>query len=433
MSYTEVVTRLAWEDLPDAVQAQSKRCLKDIVATAAGSRLLPQSAHAEAIVAEQFGTGAVPMWFTGTASSPLGAAFYNALAIDSLDCHDGFRPNKGHAGATVVPVAAGACAGRAVSGKQLLTAVTMGYELACRAGLAIHALSAPTVHSSGAWAALGAAASGALIQGISPEGLDRVLGMAEYYAPVSPILRCTTHPSIVKDGAAAGAWAAAMALVMAGRDLPGLPSVFEAEPEGREQGASIGEDWMVLRQYFKPYPTCRWTQPVVEGVLSLQREHGFDWQEIERIEVATFREGAELTKFPPEHPDGAQYCTPWAVAAMLVDQELGVRQIHPDRLSDPDILDLGRRVSTRVADDLQERFPAECLARATLTMRDGRTLQGSTTGARGDYTDPLSEAEMEQKFRGLATDSLGEAKSQEIEAVLDSLEERPADDLLALL
>ena len=433
MAYVDKLLGMCWEDLPRSVQHRAKRCLKDIVATAAGSLALPASAKAESFVERQYARGDVPLWFTGKHSSSAGAAFFNALTIDSLDCHDGFRPNKGHAGATVVPVAVGACVGRKVSGRELLFAVVMGYEIACRAGLAVHALYAPAYHASGAWAALGAAAAGARILGFPKEAVDKTLGIAEYYGPIAPILRCTRYPSIVKDGAGAGAWAAAMALAMQACGMDGLPSLLTSEPQGQQEVTSLGEDWIILRQYFKPYPTCRWTQPVVEGALHLQREHRFRPEDIERIEVETFEEGTTITRFPPEHSDGAQYCTPWAVAAMLVDGELGVDQIHPDRLSDPAILELGRRVHIRVAQDIQARFPEECLARVTIELKDGRKLAGPTLGARGDYTDPLSDEEMDEKFEALVVRTLGQAKCAQLKAVLDSLEERSADDLLAEL
>ncbi len=433
MSYADILIGIRWEDLPEPVQSQAKRCLKDILATSAGSMALPTSAQAGELIETQFGVGDVPLWFKGTGSSAVGAAFFNALTVDSLDCHDGFRPNKGHAGATVVPVAVGACSQQPVNGAELLTAVVMGYEIACRAGLVVHALYTPACPSSGSWAALGAAAAGARILGLPADAIDKTLGMAEYYAPISPLLRCTTCPSVVKDGAGAGAMSAAMALAMQRLKMPGLPSLFTAEATGAEQADSLGDEWMILRQYFKPYPTCRWTQPVVEGVLALQREHGFTHDEIESIEVETFQEGAELVKFPPEHTDGAQYCTPWAVAAMLIDERLGIEQIHPERLDDPKIIDLGRRIKTRIADDIQQRFPEECLARVTIFLKNGRKITSPTTGARGDHTDPLTDDEMNVKFDELVTQSLGAEKCRELNDVLDSLDQRPAGDLLALL
>ena len=433
MEYVRKLMELGWEDLPEEVRARAKVCTKDIIATYAGSLRLPVSGRAARMVLAQYGEGEVPLWFRGRGSSRVGAAFYNALSVDSLDCHDGFRPVKGHAGATVVPVALGECAGRRVHGRELLVAVVLGYELACRAGMAVHRMYEPTYHSSGAWAAVGAAAAGARILGV-PEGeVDLVLGAAEYYAPISPILRCTAHPSAVKDGAGAGAWAGAMSLSMWEHGLEGLPSLFSSEEAGREVVGSLGEEWLILRQYFKLYPTCRWTHPAVEGVDALRRKYGFTHRDVERIDVETFEEAAGLTKFPPEHSDGAQYCMQWAVAAMLVDGNLGVEQVDPGRLSDPEVIELGRRVRVHVAEDIQERFPEECLARVTVTLRDGRSFSTGTLAARGDYDNPLSDEELEEKFRELVAGSLGEEACEELREVVDTLDVRPAEDLVSAL
>ncbi|HUJ76370.1 MAG TPA: MmgE/PrpD family protein, partial [bacterium] len=270
MSHAEWISRLRWESLPEAVRGQARRCLKDVIATSAGSLSLPTARPIEELVVAQFGQGDAPLFFQSTKTTLSGAAFGNALRIDSLDCHDGFRPNKGHAGATVVPVALAACsqdpsaARRAGSGAELLAGIVAGYEIALRAGLAIHKTYAPAYHGSGAWAAVGAAAAAARVLGVPAADVDGILGAAEYYGPMSPILRCTANPCIVKDGAGAGAWAAGMAIAMHDAGLRGMPSVFVDEPAGREQVASLGDDWNLLRMYFKLYPTCRWTHAPVE-------------------------------------------------------------------------------------------------------------------------------------------------------------------------
>ena len=435
MSYAEKVLSISWEDLPNEVQKQAIRCLKDIIATSAGSMVLPVSRQARELINSQYGKGNVPLWFRNESTSFVGAAFYNALTVDSLDCHDGFRPNKGHAGATVVPIAVGTCAKQPVDGKELLTSIVIGYEIACRSGQVVHKLYEPAVHSSGAWASIGAAAAGARILGVPAECFDNVLGIAEYYSPISPILRCTTCPGVVKGAAAAGAWAAAMALEMYENNMPGLPSIFNAEPSGKKQIASFGEDWMIMRQYFKLYPTCRWTQPAVEAVLYLKQKFKFSYREIESIEISTFSEAATLGQFqyPPKHSDAAQFSMPWVIAAVLVDNQLGIEQIHPNRLSDPEIIKLGQRVKTCVAEEIQKRFPQECLAKVDMLLKDGRRLNAPVMSARGEHTNPFTKEQMDEKFNLLVTNSLGQEKCSLLNKVLETLPERSASDLLTLL
>ncbi len=435
MSYAEKVLSISWDDLPDEVQNQSIRCLKDIIATSAGSMLLPLSGQAGELINSQYGNENVPLWFRDKSTSFVGAAFYNALTVDSLDCHDGFRPNKGHAGATVVPLAVGACAKRPVDGKELLTAIVIGYEIACRAGQVIHNLYEPAFHSSGSWASLGAAAAGARILGVSAESFDNVLGIAEYYSPISPILRCTASPGVVKGGAGAGGWAAATALQMYENNMQGLPSIFNSEPSGKSQIASFGQDWMIMRQYFKLYPVCRWSQPAVEGVLYLKEKYKFSHEEIESIEILTFKEAATLGGFqyPPKHSDAAQFSMPWAVAAVLIDNQLGIEQIHPKRLRDPKIIKLGRKVKIRVSEEIQKRFPQECLAKVEILLKDDRWLKGQVMPARGEYTNPFTKEQMDEKFNVLVTNSLGQKKCSLLNKVLETMPERSVCDLLSLL
>lgn len=425
---------MRWEDLPEPVRRQSKRCLKDILATGAGGFELPPARAMADLVSVQYAAGPAPMWFTGKSLGLVGACFFNAFMVDGLDWHDGFRLTKGHAGATVIPTAVGVCAaGGPASGRDLLTAIVMGYEIACRAGLAVHVLYAPAYHSSGSWASLGAAAAGAKLRGIPAKHIDGILGMTEYYAPVSPMIRCTEHPSPLKDGAAAGAWSAAMAMQMHEQGFGGLPSLLTAEDMGRRQMESLGEDWMILRQYFKPYPTCRWAQPPAECLRQLKKEHAFSNEEIESVVIETFQEAVTLGQFPPRDSDGAQYSIVWAAAAMLADGDLKLAQIHPDRLGDPEILRLGSRIRCEQAADLGARFPAECLARVRIELKDGRQLRSSTLGARGDYEKPLPEEEIDAKFMSLVGRRIGPKKAAQMKDLIDTFEQHNSGDLPAFL
>jgi 2-methylcitrate dehydratase PrpD len=224
-----------------------------------------------------------------------------------------------------------------------------------------------------------------------------------------------------------------MALQMHERGLGGLPSLLTAEPEGRRQMESLGQDWIILRQYFKPYPTCRWAQPPAECLRQLKKEHTFSNDQIESIVIETFQEAVTLGRFPPRDTDGAQYSIVWAAAAMLADGDLKLAQIHPDRLADPEILRLGGKVRCEQAADLQARFPAECLARVRIVLKDGRQLQSSTLGARGDYEKPLSEEEIDDKFMALVGGRIGPKKASQMKDLLDAFEHHDSGDLPAFL
>ena len=108
--------------------------------------------------------------FDGRRASPAGAAFAGASTIDAFDAHDGHALTKGHAGVAVLPalLAVADAVGGGRCGREFLAALVLGYEVAIRAGIALHATRAD-YHTSGAWNALGCAAVAARLLGLDRE------------------------------------------------------------------------------------------------------------------------------------------------------------------------------------------------------------------------------------------------------------------------
>ena len=83
--------------------------------------------------------------------------------------------------------------------------------------------------------------------------------------------------------------------------------------------------------------------------------------------------------------------------------------------------------------EIQVRFPAECLARVRIVLKDGRRLQSSMLGARGDYESPLSDEEIDDKFLSLVSGRIGQKKAAKMKTLLDKFEHHNSGDLLAFL
>ncbi|MDZ7747629.1 MAG: MmgE/PrpD family protein [Halofilum sp. (in: g-proteobacteria)] len=155
------VAGLRLDDIPAEVAERARELLLDTLGVAIGAGRTDAAAIAYGLAAAQFGAGdtRARLAFDGRAVSPAGAAWALATRIDNLDGHDGYQPGKGHAGVAVVPaLLATAEADARASGADALAALVAGYEIACRAAVALHG-SAGDYHSSGAWNALGAAAA----------------------------------------------------------------------------------------------------------------------------------------------------------------------------------------------------------------------------------------------------------------------------------
>ena len=148
-----------WSDLPETVQHQCKRALLDNLGVLIAGGITPASQITREFVEEQMGCSSAnavcTVVSTGKKASAVGAALANGIAANGLDMDDGYKAAKGHPGAALLPVvlAATELAGDA-DGRDFLTALVVGYELAIRAAIIRHAADT-TYHSTGSWGAIG--------------------------------------------------------------------------------------------------------------------------------------------------------------------------------------------------------------------------------------------------------------------------------------
>jgi 2-methylcitrate dehydratase PrpD len=413
-------------DAPVSVVDQAKSCLLDLIGVAAAGSHLQASRIIRSVAQSQFGGADGFFLFDGRGASPAGAALANATTIDGFDAHDGHPLTKGHAGCgSLAGLLAFAGKNASISGAGALGHLIAGYEVAIRAGMALHATAAD-YHTSGSWVSLGAAAIGARMLGLDHAATRQALGIAEYNGPRSQMMRCIDHPTMIKDGSGWGAMTGVTAAYMARNGFTGAPAITVENDDVAGLWADIGARWRIREQYFKPYPVCRWAQPAMEAVAELRRDHQFGHAEIDRITVRTFFEASRLATPQPRSTDAAQYSLPFPVAALLVRGKVGPAEIDGEALDDRDILRLSRL--TELVDDpsYSALFPGERWAEVEIELADGRRLASKPAVARGSAENPLSRRELSDKFHGLMDASgLGEA-ARPIEDMVMGIDAAPS-------
>src|ERR1700686_1552813 len=237
------------------------------------------------------------MLFDGRRAGIAGAAFAGAATIDAIDGHDGHVLTKGHAGVAILPALLALCDGakreHAFDGRDFLTCLVLGYEIATRAGMAQHA-SVPEYHCSGSWNSVGCAAVAGRLLSLDEARIREALGIAEYFGPRGQILRTCDTPSMVKDGSGWGAHVGIAAAWLARDGYTGAPAVTVEGADAKPYWTDLGARWRIREQYFKAYPVCRWAQPAVEAALTLQRGADFSADDIDEFAIETFAEAAEI-------------------------------------------------------------------------------------------------------------------------------------------
>jgi 2-methylcitrate dehydratase PrpD len=434
------VQGLAFADLPADVVAQARRCLLDLIGVATAGSRTSAARIVNNYAATQLRSSETEarMLFDGRRASPAGAAFAGATTIDSFDAHDGHVLIKGHAGVVVLPtLLAMVDSGAACGDREFITALVLGYEVATRAGIALHA-SAAEPHCSGTWNTIACAAIAARLLGLGNGQIRHALGIAEYFGPRGQLVRVCDSPSMVKDGSGWGAHAGVTAALLARAGFTGAPALTVERDDAAPYWNDLGSRWRIREQYFKAYPVCRWAQPAIEAALTLQSATNFSADDIEEIAIETFAEAAALGAgcAIPNATDEAQYSLPHPVAAALVFGQVGAEEIELPRLADPRIRSLLAAMKVIEDAEFSRRFPAERWARVRITLKDGRILASEPAIARGNPENPLTDNELRGKYRSLTEPVLGVGRAARIERLVDALHDDPGalrpliDDLM---
>ena len=420
-------------DIPADVMHMARRCLVDTLAIWASGISTEPSRIARNHAFRRY-SGDVAMPFDGRGVNPVGYAFAGACTIDAIDGHDGHQPSKGHAGAAVLP-ALMAELGQApdCTLDDMLCHLIVGYEVAIRAALSLHA-TVPDYHSSGAWNALGCAAIAARLRGLDTDQTRHALGIAEYYGPRAQMMRCIDHPTMVKDSSSWGALAGISAADLAQDGFTGAPAITCEADEVAEIWADLGTKWRILETNFKAYPVCRWAHPTVEGALALARAHAINPDDIDDLLITTFHEATQLATRRPMDGDAAQYSLPLTIAISLINGTILPEHLLPEKYDRADVWRLVDSVRFAVSDDYDAAFPDERFADVTIRLRDGTVLQSNRAVARGNYDAPLLDEEILAKLEHYSAPVLRNDARAKVAAVLTDPPNAPSPaELLSLL
>ena len=204
---------------------QAKRCFLDLLSCSFAGLDARASQIARSFALSFGGNAACSLWGNG-GRVPLPLAIYaNTTICEALDADDGYNFEKEHPGAFLLPATLAFAERGFLDGAGALEALIAGYEVGMRAGRIVHAMNS-AYHGSGSWGGVGTAAVAARALGLDDRQTAHALGTAEYHGVMAPIMRCVTHPGMVKDGVAWSAFTAVYGAIMSRDDFTSTISPF---------------------------------------------------------------------------------------------------------------------------------------------------------------------------------------------------------------
>lgn len=421
-------TRLKFEDIPPGAIHEVKRRLIDSFATAVGA--MPSDAFAIAQkCALRFSSKPGATLLGGGESSVEWATFVNGLLIRYLDFNDTYLSKEpAHPSDNLAPVLA---VGEAVgaSGRDILTAAVLAYEIQCRLCDACSLRKQGVDHVT--YGAISSAIAACKLMKLDAAKTVHAVGLA---GVCNVALRQTRSGELSMWKGCAFANAArngVFAATLAAAGMTGPAPIFEGDlgfmklvtrdsfavaPMGAEYDAD--EPFMITRTYIKFWPAEYHSQSAIDAALQLRQQIG-DVGQIKSVDIYTFEAsyniiGKYAEAWAPKTRETADHSLPYCTAIALLDGEVTLRQFDPERFTGQDALGLLTKVKVHLDDALTPRYPRGIPNRIVVTLNDGRVFTKEVEFPRGHAGNPMTDAEVEAKFRALVQPTYGKDRTDAV-------------------
>jgi 2-methylcitrate dehydratase PrpD len=424
-------------DPPPAARVAAARALLDTVGVTLAGAAEPASRIVQRVV-QHDGAGSCVVLGTAFCATAANAALANGTAAHALDYDDMCFVSLAHPSAPLVAAALAAAETAGASGRALLDAYVAGFEVEGRLGRAMNPRHYQRGwHCTSTLGTIGAAAAASRLLGLDATAAGHALAIAASEASglkenfgtmVKPL-----HAGLAARNGVVAALLARAGMTASGAAIDGpqgfLRVMDSEQPSLEAFAADLGTRWEIIETGItvKLYPSCAGTHPTLDALLDLRRQHGFDAQDVEAIEIGVDPIVPTILLYDrPSSGLEGKFSMPFCAAAAVVRGQVGIDTFDVATLRDPAIVAMQSRVTMRVDDTLDASAPPLTQARVTVRLLDGRVLTASANGARGYPERPASDEELSAKFISCATQTLSVSQAdaalqmlREIESIQD--------------
>ncbi len=419
-----------YDNLPANALEMAKLCFLDWLGSVyAGKGYRP--AVAILLVAKSLGGNPeATLLPDGSQSSAFMAALVNSAASHVVEMDDVHKGSILHPAAPVIPAALAMAEREGASGRELLTAIVTGYEVAVRAGEAMGPSHYHFWHTTGTCGTFGAAAAAGKVLGLSMPELAMALGTAGTQAAglweflIDGAMSKQLHPAKAAADGLLSALLAEQGFTAARRIFEGEKGFCQAmakECDLDRLAKGLGaEPPRVLSTSFKAHAACYHIHSAIDAVLEIRRKHSLKPADVTSVRIALYPAALDLLeKVSPRDPYAAKFNIPFCVATALVYEQVGLSAFTADRLEDPKINEVMQRVTLVRDSELGKVYPERWPAVAEITTKAGQTHAARIDFPRGDPKNSMTREELEAKFNNLATPALEvEQRRRTIDACL---------------
>jgi 2-methylcitrate dehydratase PrpD len=352
----------------------------------------------------------------GNKTSCLLASLVNGASSHIVEMDDLHRESILHPAAAILPAVLAAGERGRISGKDLIVAISVGYEVGIRVALAAGPSHYRFWHTTATCGTFGAAAGAAKAMLLSEEQFAWAIGSAGTQAAGlweflgESAMSKQLHPGKAAMNGLLSALLAKEGFTGAKRILEGEKGFFRATSQDFDESrciADLGKVFHSERNSIKYHASCGHTHSAVDAVLLATRGRALRPSEVETVDLWVYQAAIDLLgNIDPKTPYLAKFNLPFCVATALCYGRVQPGDFTPASLEDRDLMQMMKKITVAGAPDLTAAYPRKWPARVTITLKDGQRLDGANDYPKGDPENPLSERELITKFRSLTEGAL---------------------------
>jgi 2-methylcitrate dehydratase len=420
--------QLDFGQLSEAAVHEAKRYLLDSIGCALGGFLQHDVKIALEVLGEHGGAGPATVIGTGAKTDPVSASLLNALMVRVMDYNDIYWKQDPSHPSDIIPAAL-ACGERtAKGGRDLIVGIVLGHEFEMRLCEAAF----PGIRERG-WhhATLTAFVSpmvAAKMLDLDWEKMQHAIGisgsrMATLGAVTAgklTMMKNTVDPLATQSGV--------LAALLAAKGYTGPEHVIDGKeglvhcmgPEWKlellEDG--LGESWRITQCGMKAFPTEALTHAPISCVLDLVRDNDLAPERVAQVHIRSLARAADIladpSKYDPRSKETADHSLPYVIAAAVAERQVTPLQFTDEKIMDPTIRAQLNKVEVVADPEIEAAFPELQRVVVKITTTDGKQFTKQVDYPKGDPRNPLTDAEVEEKFDALAEPVLTDERRKRV-------------------
>ncbi len=434
--WAEFATNLKFGDISDDAVKAAKRFLLDSCGCALGGFHHEDCQIMNKTLSEFGGNAQATVWSSGERTNAYSATLMNSLAIRVMDYNDIYWEADPSHPSDLIPAVTSCAEITGRSGADVIAGIVLAYELEMRlCEFAVPGIRERGWHHASLTQIASPVAAGYAL-GLNVDQIVNAMGVSTCHnmtmgavaAGKLTMMKNTVDPMATASGVMAARLAQygyiGTELILEGKE--GFCELLGPEWDMGRLTDGLGKSWRIVNCAFKAFPTEALSHSPISAALQLVKEHDIKADDVKHVVVRTIARAKDIladpTKYEPESKETADHSLPYVVSAAIADRMITPQQFTPERIADPKLRALFPKIEVVADDEFERNFPAKKCSAVAITTNDGRTVENQVDYPRGNPNNPMSDADLEEKFRALTDDVMNSSQQDRVMEAVNNID-----------